>query len=540
MRVSRRGTPDPSGRYVDIHVRPELITVIAIDNSELVTEDAIFSTILQVLREIRESTSRSIRERAFTVLTCRWRTRTGGDHVGIGLPRPFDSRVFALFHVAIGELSPIIDMRSSDTVSVNAKPALRYEHGVMVVYVDPFDETSNISAFDDAELRSAEFREVRRRVRATASQLPTISGSRTLEHRYSIAELQSVTETILRMIYDMRAAGTFTWLRRQIQHGLGIRVVLREESMIGRHGTISAGWILDEGSEPACSATISINRALPESLRYVVLSHELAHFALHFPVLLLGQLVDQLAWRVPARQAAFNLRMAECFNTLAVFEEDANEFASLLLAPPRLDPEWVTSILYEAGARVEPGEVIWRLLQGLFPETQAMEYSWHNYTQMRARARRETGSILGINSTDAGSLYEAMLSAAISRDTAVSRKRREGVNEGIDLLLSSAHRFLAEDVAATVDLPSESESLTGTLDAYIDSPVLMSPLGPVEGVPTPRLPLVPFGSPNVDRWQSVLHPNSPPASLETWAAQHPRDSIMLYPNRSVPDGPVLI
>lgn len=414
-------------------------------------------------------------------------------------------------------------MGNSLARDVGAQPFARYQNGKLVAYVDPLDAHACDGAQEsDVELRSTES------VDPTATQrrrtlLPSIRING--PPRHSIDTWDEIRKDILEFIWATLEPGTFSSLRREVDRQFGIHVRVAPTTLAGKHGSITTGWLID--SDQGSEVIILINDDLSEKLKYVVLAHELAHYVVHFPIILSGQLVDQLAWAEPTLELTYSDLFFQHFQDGRVLEEQANLLASYMLIPPKYKLAEMAHLALENSQNVSPEDLAWRFIQPFFPETSGMRYSWHNWDEMRQRAVRDIERVDGINAMNATTIYQAMLKSTLEREThELSSQTSEAVYEFWDTLpvaLAARNHAIAGRIS---QMP--------TLDSVNVSRQILEPKIRGRSNP-PRRPIAPFTKSRAPHlWRSVLDLSAPPRTVEEWRMQYPNDAITLYPDRPVP------
>ncbi|GAB3988290.1 hypothetical protein GCM10029978_110290 [Actinoallomurus acanthiterrae] len=528
MRVTTRETPDPAGRRVDIYVRPERLCVLIMEAGVDSSKEQLRQAVYEVMRELHALGVKRLRDRDLTIFFCEW-NMLGRSLRGIGLPQSPAKRLFDLFrrHPKIADL--VVEVEDGDPRDAGAEPLMRYSYGRVIAYADPFDDASEFASLgSNIEIRSAVLKERAIRKSVPRWALPTVAQRRGLPFRHTMDDWSDRRGEIIRFIGEMLSNGSYQWLRRETRQGFGIRVEERAASKTGRFGALSLDWIAEDLTH---EIVISINKDLSAADKYVVLAHELAHVALHLPLLYLGQVAEQGSWLRPGLIDVVEQRITALFADRSVLEQDANALASYLLVPPKIDVGGLANMTIEMGRAVDPNALMWRLFQHSFPETRIENYSWRNLENLDERARREMANVAGLNDIAPESLYLIMLEATLSRSSPEAQRRRQQVEDGIAEVFAAPNPSTTRaggidaggHIAFVADGPAQGRQI-------IDPLVCPDPLAP-------RVPLVP--APGGRTWRSVLDPTAPARLLEEWRREHPDAAMALYPNRSVPSFPVL-
>jgi len=521
------------GRIVDLYPAKSLISVIVL-SAETVSESALYGAVLEVMRSIRQSSSPRLRERDFSVFLCRWTVHDGKRCVGIGLPHKFDDRLRGLFVRRISSLAPIEEISESVAQDVGATPLARYVCGNLVVYVSPLDtNVTNEQYGADVELRSAELIEQPRQERRMYA-LPKVRENK--PQRHSIDTWNKLRPEIMEFVGQTIEPAGFTLLRKVLKEQCGIDVRLDSTSAAGRHGAIATDWMTAD--DQSCEVTIFINRDLSDQFRFVVLAHELAHYVLHFPLLLVSQLVEQLSWTAPDLERRYQYEFHRSFGSGLDLEEQANAYASELLIPPKYPLQWLSGHMREHAGSVSADELAWRFLGGFFPERSSTDYSFRNYEEMQEHAQQEISWATDFNALSVDTLYRVMLNATIKRESPEFKRLSSRVNTAVFDLWHNLPTILDLNSASNTNMMAGSNSAMTTLDPSATSRQILAPL---EGDPDTalRLPLVPArASKGSQRWLSVLDPAEPRRLVAEWQNRYPSYAITLYWRRHIAKRPV--
>lgn len=531
-----RATRDPSGRQVDLYPAAEgtSLTVLVLDRARY-GESLLRYDVLCVMNSI-EMMSRRMRDRDFPVYLCDWRSN-GFRCTGLGLPDKFPVVLFEMFRKLIKGTIGVTEAGTSLASEVGAQPFMLYSHGKVVAYCDPFDGLDLIPD-DEIELRSAEYnKHVPRRERRMP--LPRIRSD--APERHSIATWEAVRLDVLRFVYSTIEPGTFFSLRREVKRQFGIQVQVAPTSVTGKHGRISTDW--GTRADQSCAVTIQVSEDLPDQLKYIALAHELAHYAVHFPVILAGQLSDQLSWALPHAWCVYAEEFERSFGTGGCLEEQADLLAAHLLIPPQIRlagiGEWAVeaggAAPYGAGRRVTPEEAAWRLIAAYFPERNSEGISWVNYNDMQAQAARDLAQAARGAQPGEDTMYFRMLRAVLRREspqkTRESEERVTEIHAFWDRVVNDSEILCLCPRCLDVQPPAPG------VDHGTSGRRLLPPLSGEE-TRLPRIPLVPASSRRKAPWVNVLNPGQPAASVAEWQQNHPGQVVVLYPDRRPPQAHV--
>jgi Zn-dependent peptidase ImmA (M78 family) len=526
MLPEKRDTLDVSGHRVDLYPSDsETYLSVAAVAADLITEDTLRECVFKSMREMSIFSSR-LRDRDFTVYVCSWEL-TEGNFVGIGLPIRFPSQLHRLFRMNLRQHSEIADTGRSLAIDVGARPFVLYNHGALVAYVDPFEPVKAGLFGKDVELRSSAYKPMRNQARRR-KPLPVIRQEPPQKH--SIAVWLELRSDILEFIYETIQVGSFFSLQRAMRRQFGMSVRTASIGLAGRHGSIRTSWITPD--DLSCDVTIYINSDLPTQLKYVVLAHEIAHYVLHFPILLAGQMSEQASWFRPHIECAYHQLFSGFFGDGQQLEEQADALASYLLFPPQVATTFFGVPIMERSRVLTPEEITWRALADFFPERSSVEYSWHNWEEMNRQADRELQRGDGFNDLSDRTLYRSMLRATVRREADEFADSSGALNRHVEDFWAQINDIDPR----TVCVVAHAIELTA---AQIDStPDARNILPPVVGsvVDARRIPLVPAVRHKINgEWTCVLDPSGPSYGLDEWRQLYSDYAMILYPNRPLPD-----
>jgi hypothetical protein len=536
MLPETRATPDMCGRQVDVYPAAEdtPLSVVMLDMSRA-NESLLRYDVFAVMNSISMCESR-LRNRDFPVYLCKW-TSGGRRHVGIGLPIRFPTKLHLMFQGLIRAHMEIIEISDGLAIDVGAQPFMLYNHGQLIAYGDPFDGIP-ISPDDSVEIRSAEFKAPAPK-KAERFPLPKIRWN--APERHSIETWQEVRQDILKFIWSTIGPGTFFSLQREMKEQFGIAVKVLPTSVAGQQGWTSVGWVSRENQD--CTVTVYVNKDLPDQLKYVVLAHELAHYAVHFPVLLAGRMIEQVSWLTPHAGCLFRNAYERYLGTGEQLEEQADLLAVHLLIPPQNSADAMSRFVSVVGGQAPYGDdrigadvVTWIQLSDLFPERSSVRYSWHNYNEMVEVAEREIAWARSADAANDATLYGKMLRAALRREDPDAKRESQRVNRVVFDFWEQI-----DDVSELSAVCGQDHSEVGGLPYLDDRSGHGELLDPISGERenAPRIPLVPASPGRLDGlWVNVLDPRQKPASVAEWRQRYPALAAALYPVQVPPEAPV--
>jgi hypothetical protein len=538
VRVEERSTPDPGGKTVDVFPPTTHVSAIVLEPAVGFTEEALSDAVLGVLRDLRGSRNRRLRERDFPVYVGAFRTSWGEDLAAIGLPELFESRIHIAFQERVRSIADIRDIGRSAVADVEAMPFARYVGGHIILYGDPFVPPR--ARAGDLELRSYE---VASTTTVPARRVPPPQTEIRAGLIHTIESWQKLGPAIVDFVGEMFGAASYRSLRLTVQNHFGIGVIEERDPAFPRYGSINTGWFTDDGG---VRVDIRLRAALPPELKYVTLAHELSHYLLHFPLLYCGQLVEELSWYAPPLETWFGEIVSEHIGEgLSDLERDANTFTSYFLIPPRYDTAQMASLIFEGDRPPTPEELAWRFLQPLFPDRTAAQYSWRNLDEMRDAVTTET-ALASINAAEPDTLYFTALQALLRRETPDAADLREAVQSRVKLVYDRVFAELedATDRDGTID----PAVLLNRISGRRKEPVIGTELGASRQLLAPRsgkatqdtrrLPLAPRSSRDramvSGRWLRVDAADQP-RPVAAWQDAFSDRVIALYPYGRPPE-----
>lgn len=501
----------------------EHVFALTLEPGERQDIDSLRALLLDALRGLR-GRSRRMRDRDFVLWFGEHQSRAG-HFVSIGHPDHFDSDVSIHLQRALRAAGHRFRDHGRTIVSdIGAEPLLRWNFDEIIAYTDPFSLSSGRFGPDVVE-RSYDLSS-HRPTRSARTLLPPAEF--VLDPLHTLESWESNRAKIIGLIGEMIGAVSYTSLKKFMRGHCGIDVVEEPDADFPRYGLLTSGILGEDGG----TVTARIRSGLPTALKYVVLAHELSHFVLHYPLLYLNQLVEQLSWSFPVHADRYRQLMGIHLDPAHV-EMDANYFASYLLIPQWCDGDFA-SVILEGGVQPTRDEIAWRFLQSLFPHTSGMQVSWQNLDAIRARARHEISTLPDLNSADYGTLYQTMARAVIGRDGPHLDSVRTAVTVGICRCLD-----MWPDVRELNDMDWESDNTAQ--DPRVEEPrteitVTRVTLPPLESGASrdPLVPLIPRTgsrrSMDSNLWQHALAgSDSPVRTVREWRERFPRSSVVLYP-----------
>lgn len=446
-KINVRDQRDPAGNLVDVYPEIELVMTLVFDDKPEPPFDHFLRKIIRVLINIREHKNKKVRDRDFPVWTGHSVNRLGMRLFTIALPYGIHSKVFELFFQELSEEDTYLEAGGYLLRDMNGVPTIRYLQGKLIVYVAPFEEqdklTKILTEFEtEFKFRSWETKRKQKR----KSPYTTVNAPEYTSTRYhNLGIWDENRKQILDFLTELKGACGYNQLKKITNRNFGINVFEESRSDFYKHGCIRLGWLRDDMS---AGVRILINSDLDYKLKYIILAHELSHYCLHFPILLIGQIVEETSWTIPEFELYyFELLTKYSQDFLEILESDANQLASFFLLPPWMYPlERLSNVILEGGAAPSPEELVWRFLQPLFPDTACQEFSWINWQQMKEKMLLEVNTTL--NERETQSIYTSILDAALRRE------REENLRKRVDKLVER----ITEQIVQAFMLTNQLES----------------------------------------------------------------------------------
>ncbi len=424
-RILERQAPDPGGKIVDLYPKVELVRVLVFKFSEELDQEEFRARIIRILAAIKANKDKRIRESSFPIWVGRTINSEKTELFTISLPEPLDHDIVSYFYNEFSSEEAYLECAAYLLKDAGGEPFARYVQGKVIVYCEPFlrpgdpiaekyglippcelrswdiireDEDEGIFIKPDPPKRVANF--------SALSDDPT-------ERRHNLDLWQENKEIIFDFIWNLKHACGYRHLKDILMQYFGIGVFEESHGDFGRFGCIRLGWMRD--ADKSCHVRILIKSALDEKLKYVVLAHELAHYIRHFPLLLVGQLVEEQAWVLPEIEDYYHYLMITEYASLPrEIEQDAFEVASFFLICPWMHPiKKVSLAVTERGEHPEVSELIWRFLQPCFPRDDGGRISWSDYDTIKRRACEQLLRVMHSHYGKEESIFESYYAASL-------------------------------------------------------------------------------------------------------------------------------
>ncbi|MEV6846399.1 hypothetical protein [Actinoplanes sp. NPDC051411] len=527
MRIAVQAKPDPNGRPVDVITWPQLINIAVLTGKY--RRDEIQSSVAGALIAVRDSTAGRLRSRSFVIYLGETSTTDRSRVTVVALPYPVATDVFEIVHARL-VASGVAGWSTSPPKDVFATPLFRYQAGRLISYYDPFEPRENPHPDAGFEVRGYRLRD---RPAGHSGHRPALPWpSVRADARHTLASWSELRNDILAFTYAVRSPGTFSSLKERVRKAFGIEVRTRSATELPLFGAIETGWIV--GEEPATTVRISVRADLSDRQKYVVLAHELAHYVLHFPMLMIAKMVEQAAWSDPGTEYAWYRLQSRVLGPLSTWiEPQATCLASNLILAPRFSPRALADVVFEKGRAVTREELAWRFLRSYFPETADRDYGWRNYDQMIEHMESDLNFVAGRDESNLDTLFYQFLAAVIDRESPDFQTRNHTLQFRLERLYAEMFQYMAagpdrRPAPATTATIVPAADLTRAHYRRLYAP---RTAGAGSGT-APRVPLVPAGRKR-ELWVDPRRPGAP-ADLETWRDRHPERATVVYPYADVP------
>jgi hypothetical protein len=249
VQVTTRSTPDPGGKVVDVHPGSGEVLLILF-TADGTTREALRDEVLSLLRELAGCGEPSLAERDIPVWYLRLQERPAPPPerghpalVGIALPGDLSTRAFEWFWSPLSDRDEYWTSEGGDLEELQLEPMLRYDHGRVVVYGDPFDGPQPVPDGAD-ELRSAE-------KPAATVQRPSLRAPAPPDDVPASHDVRTWADTAERIqdwVDELWGATDLDELRRTV---LRFGIAVHDEpdaAAVGKYGSLRTGWLQADGT----------------------------------------------------------------------------------------------------------------------------------------------------------------------------------------------------------------------------------------------------------------------------------------------------
>jgi hypothetical protein len=544
MAIRTKPDPDPGGKAVDVYDPVEFLRTLVFNYGEEL-KPALVRLLLNALVDISHARSKRVRDRDLPVRIGEYTNSLDMRLLIIGLPYDLHSPAFKIIYDALSKHPTFIEVNSSSTTDFNPKPFVRYNYGKFIWYADPFTRGDEVRPPREPKI-SFEIRgcELKRKTARKPYHAPEPPEHRAPK-RHSEKEWAENRVHILRFVESLKDACGYKRLVKIIHDNFGIFVYEENSPEFAQYGLIRLSSSFDD--KPV-AVRILIQRNLDDRLKYVVLAHELAHYVLHFPMLLLSQLIEQLSWAIPELEQYYLQLISTGQPTpLEQIEEEADDLASFFLIPPWIRPlKKITGMILEGRRSPSPEEMVWRFLQPLFPEDQFAEFGWNDLDEIRARALRDSIRVASGGEDAPKSLFYRMLGAILRVEKGMLEEitepqpRADWVYENMQQVLQEIGNRDPKDARSFLkglsDRNAFAEGNTRTDFAWSNASFCRELVPPLiwNGIDLyPRTPLDPAlynpaGLAEGDWKIRAYQAESPAGTLQEWREWKPDHGLVLY------------
>lgn len=400
-KVVTREKPDVAGKPVDCITLSKLAFMIAFDTDQYKSTDMIELAILNALRQLSTSRDSKSRIRDFVVLSGTMTNRIGVNLLSICLPERVSVKVTKHFFAALRPFK-YADAGTYPLLDFSLKPFCRYSNGKLIVYTDT---SSNIgwlpSKFNsirnwgvDWETRSAELIQPAINNRSHTGLIPKAlfpkkpkNGKHTLEDYQRLGHaLDLILLSHPREWTEVFKGAPFGYkqLRSFCINQLGIEVI--EDQLPGNCSSLlRVGRPSPDQGEMSARVSIRINSSVPAQTKYVALAHELAHYRLHFPWMLVCSLALDCSLQNPEVVLILKNLLLKREALAQQLEIQADYYSSYFLVSPMADNlAIITDNMMIAGRSPTPEELAWNFLTPFFPNEDLGAGTWKEH-EVRTR-----------------------------------------------------------------------------------------------------------------------------------------------------------
>jgi hypothetical protein len=399
-KVKTKQKPDIEGKLVDQIELAKVALMIGFDADEQGSLDEIKLACLKALFNLSQSKNKRTRLRDFVILAGTTTNRLGINLFAICFPKNISSRVIYPFYEEIRRFHPI-DTGKYPIRDFTVEPLARYTDGELIVYTDFSSPRGWLPSHFEAlatwdakwETRSAELSYSSQKI--TFHHLPKEKlPSKPDGERHSLEEYdrlgQAIDDILLlkaKFIEDPDHMVPFGYSRLRWFCGQHLGIQVREQNLGGASGRIRVGKPYLIGAGPCAKVLIEINRHQAEPTKYVALAHELAHYRLHFPWLLVINLAYDQALAIPETAILLENFLRQKGDILQRLEDQADLYSSYFLVPPITNQiQLMATITYSAGQRIIPQELAWNFLAPFFPAHDLGTFSWSEHEKRSKQA----------------------------------------------------------------------------------------------------------------------------------------------------------
>jgi hypothetical protein len=497
IKIIERAERDPGGKRVDVYPETELVQTFVFSRSDMLNRESILPKIIQTLLKIRRSKNKKIRNRDFPVWAGEITNSLGKELFCVAIPNGIAYSVFNEFYRALESEETYLENGAWLLRDTGGEPIARYAHGKIIVYGDDFEKAENLSlmlpkheeeikfrSWQTVEKKKTEFRSWERveKKRTQSVHVKPVEPNRKakfLSYKGSDAKQHTLEtwienrEIIMEFVYELKGPCGYKRLKKMMWDYFGIAVFEEPSAEFGKYGCIRLSWINDEST--AVGVRILISSEFDDQLKYVLLAHEFSHYIHHFPLLLMGQTVEEQAWTIPEIELYYQQLLNSDYPDLwHDVELDAFEFTSFFLIPAKLFPiRRLSNVILERGQNPDPGVFIWRILQPFFPDSDIARLTWAEYDKMQEKAKWDILSAMATTvDSDDSNLFRNVLSAALrvendllSRDRVstaiaeITKKMTIILAKIVDMDVEGARAYIKNQVYDIV-----SNSKTNTVD----------------------------------------------------------------------------
>jgi hypothetical protein len=444
-KVVARGKPDVSGKAVDQIFLSTTAFMFAFDADVYAPRDIELRAV-DALRRLAQSLNPRDTRRDFVVLFGTARNSQGENLLCLCLPENISARVTKHFREA---LHPVRSIATGiyPLGDVELTPLARYTDGTIIVYTSASAAAGSLPPVFEPLSSWGVTYETRSALLHPAPTPPPQYGILP-EHlapagvrgeRHTIEDHQLISkslDSIIRSSVNPTIGAPFGYeqLRSFCVRRLGIQIY--EDSLPNNcSGLTGMGRVHIDDEGTGARVMIRVKKTLPPETKYVSLAHELAHYRLHFPWLLVSRLAFDLSLRLPEAAVILNNFLRSKGDMKDRLERQADIYSSFFVLPPYADNlATVAQNMFLSDRPPTPEELAWKFLTPFFPNENVGGPTWkEHHVRNRQAADALTSHEYGLTP---GSLIERYFSAM------VRRLRREYCSFGQNAAVDAAELML--------------------------------------------------------------------------------------------------
>lgn len=392
-------TREMDGEPIDVYPQYDLVLSYWIKEQPKLNQITIVKWIIEVLLSIKACKSKRTRERDFSI----WIGKKINGGFTIGLPPEISRLITDKFTTFFYNKEMRIEICQYRLRDLDGEPILRYYFGSIIAYKDV------VQCITPTTLRGIdEFREyvIENETADSSPYIPIPLLKYHSSRQHTINVWQKNKRKLVQLVYTLKAPCGYPSLCRLLSINFGIEI--RESSQVEGNGRINA----ELNEDFSLQIVITVRNRLHPMLKYIVLTHELSHYVLHYPMLFCQAVIDKITNGPEQGEMWINLLFSNFPRFKQLAEADADIFATYLIVPQFI--EALAGHMMEGGRVLNRQDLIWRYFQRLIPDRAFIEYSWINIQEVYSRQEKEINQNLQIEGQN--QLYYRILYALCRRE----------------------------------------------------------------------------------------------------------------------------